>query len=359
MMKNIVFFIVFFLILAMPTYASESIWTYPNDMASSLSYSAWLGYLIQPKSNLYLINATLTTGCTATHGFLINKSDSKVYAIAEADGLLIDFDDVFLQSTDEYYVLAGKNDNSSYTRKHYYNGGGAGYPNTTDANINISKAYDISYGEITDVALNIKTIATTDEIDTTSPTYDLNSSNETLPEYSCLFQLEFDDDTSLETKGQYIFSTNNTGTWINASAVNFTSTPQNATHTADLNASNDTVVGWCFYASDKHGNWNRTSCDDPFTLTTNLIISSNETVCFNLPQDAVYHLECLDTDTLMQIWNIGGKQCVAYKGCDNGCDSVTNTCNPLEYQEAIYNIVIVIAIIITMVLVYKFAKMRI
>jgi hypothetical protein len=59
---------------------------------------------------------------------------------------------------------------------------------------------------------------------------------------------------------------------INVSNTNtnltFTATPQNSTFQLNLTSTPSTVVGWCFYAGDNVGNWNSTSCQNPFNLTT-------------------------------------------------------------------------------------------
>ncbi len=61
--------------------------------------------------------------------------------------------------------------------------------------------------------------------DSISPTYSSVAHSSTYAGHSVTFSIQVDDETALETNGQYIFSTNNTGTWVNDSAVNFTSTP--------------------------------------------------------------------------------------------------------------------------------------
>ena len=82
---------------------------------------------------------------------------------------------------------------------------------------------------------------------------------------STLFSLYWNDDTALEDLGQYIFSTNNTGAWVNESAVNFTSTPQWANVTLTLNDTVGISIGWRMYADDNAGNVNDT---EVFSLVT-------------------------------------------------------------------------------------------
>ena len=54
-------------------------------------------------------------------------------------------------------------------------------------------------------------------IDVVGPTYSLNQTNNTLTGESTLFSLYVDDNVALETNGYFIFSTNNTGRWVNGS----------------------------------------------------------------------------------------------------------------------------------------------
>ncbi len=102
--------------------------------------------------------------------------------------------------------------------------------------------------------------------DTTPPTYSLNQTNSTLAGQSTKFSLYVNDETALETNGQYIFSTNNTGVWANDSAINFTSTPQWANITKNLNSTSGISVGYRWYLTDNAGNSNHTGI---YVLTTN------------------------------------------------------------------------------------------
>jgi len=106
--------------------------------------------------------------------------------------------------------------------------------------------------------------------DKTLPTYSKNTANTTEAGMPCNFSLEWNDGYWLNNAGQYKFSTNNSGTWQNASWINFTATPQNATNVTTLNSTLGTVVAWCFYATDNTSNANNTNCEGgkQFTLTT-------------------------------------------------------------------------------------------
>lgn len=106
--------------------------------------------------------------------------------------------------------------------------------------------------------------------DTEPPTYSKNMTSTTSAGSSCEFKLEWNDNYWLNNSGGYIFSTNNSGTWQNASWIAFTDTPQNATNVNILNSIPETVIAWCYYANDTSGNWNNTNCQSNnwFYLTT-------------------------------------------------------------------------------------------
>ncbi len=101
--------------------------------------------------------------------------------------------------------------------------------------------------------------------DEKAPTYSNEQTNSTEAGTACNFTLDWNDDIVLNPNGQYIFSTNNSGTWVNASAVNFSSTPETAWNVTVLNSTVGTLVQWKFYASDNVGNWN---VSETYNLTT-------------------------------------------------------------------------------------------
>jgi len=72
-------------------------------------------------------------------------------------------------------------------------------------------------------------------------------------------------DTTLHPSGQYIFSTNNTGVWVNDSAINFITTPSSANVTKTLNLTEGETIGYRWFVTDNNGNVNNTPI---FTLTT-------------------------------------------------------------------------------------------
>jgi hypothetical protein len=101
--------------------------------------------------------------------------------------------------------------------------------------------------------------------DTTSPTYSGNSTNNTIVSLSTNFSLLANDNTALHPNGYYIFSTNNTGTWTNDSAVNFTTTPTLINVTKTLNTSVGISIGFRWYLFD---NVNNTNVTEIFNLIT-------------------------------------------------------------------------------------------
>ncbi|MBW6442708.1 hypothetical protein K0A97_02920, partial [Patescibacteria group bacterium] len=92
------------------------------------------------------------------------------------------------------------------------------------------------------------------EDDETSPTHTIGISNNTFSSNPTLFSIKWDDNILLQPYGQWIFSTNNSGTWANDSAVNFTETPEWANVTKTLNETPYTTIGYRWYATDTFDN---------------------------------------------------------------------------------------------------------
>src|SRR3990172_104688 len=70
---------------------------------------------------------------------------------------------------------------------------------------------------------------------------------------------------TLEPNGQYIFSTNNTGEWVNDTPVNFTADSSWANVTKPLNSTAGVAVGYAWYLTDNESNLANT---EVFVLTT-------------------------------------------------------------------------------------------
>jgi hypothetical protein len=108
---------------------------------------------------------------------------------------------------------------------------------------------------------------TSTTVDTTPPTFSGNQTNETQPGKPCEFKLTWNDNKALQPSGQYIFSTDNSGSWMNASSVNFVSTPQIVTYITNLR-STEGLVKWKYYASDNASNWASSDTYEVNVVTT-------------------------------------------------------------------------------------------
>jgi hypothetical protein len=77
------------------------------------------------------------------------------------------------------------------------------------------------------------------------------------------------------TLSKYIFSTNNTGSWVNGTATAFSATPSWANATITLTATIGVKVGYEFYVNDSVGNWVNTG-KHVITTTGYYITASND-----------------------------------------------------------------------------------
>jgi hypothetical protein len=108
-------------------------------------------------------------------------------------------------------------------------------------------------------------IATFKSLDTTSPTYSDLSTSTIYANTTCQFNAIFNDDEALHPNGQYQFGTNNTGSWVWDSAVNFTATPQSISTAKTLNSTVGSKVSYEWNFTDNVGNKNDTGIQ---TFTT-------------------------------------------------------------------------------------------
>lgn len=129
----------------------------------------------------------------------------------------------------------------------------------TDGNHNVSFYCNDSSG-------NLNLTSEYFSVDTTAPTYSSNQSNSSIAGQTTLFSLYVNDGFALQTNGGYIFSTNNSGEWVNDSAVNFTSTPEWANVTKTLNSTGSLLIGYRWFLTDNVLNANNTPI---YVLTTN------------------------------------------------------------------------------------------
>lgn len=101
--------------------------------------------------------------------------------------------------------------------------------------------------------------------DSTPPTFSSPSINTTLAGRTVNISIKISDETALSG---YIFSTNNTGTWVNTTWTSLTS-GQLATNITTLNATGSTVVNYTWYANDSSNNW-ATNINSTTTTLQNL-----------------------------------------------------------------------------------------
>ncbi|MEM4702942.1 MAG: NosD domain-containing protein [Candidatus Pacearchaeota archaeon] len=101
--------------------------------------------------------------------------------------------------------------------------------------------------------------------DTQAPTYSNQGYNTTEAGSIVKFYIFYNDNLALHPNGRWIFSTNNTGIWVNDSAQSWTSTPQWANVTKTLNSTIGLTIGYRWYVNDSAGNRNDTNV---FTLVT-------------------------------------------------------------------------------------------
>jgi len=139
------------------------------------------------------------------------------------------------------------------------------YANDSVGNWNESDTYDYT---------------TTDGV---PPTYSGQGVNTTIAGASAKFYIQYDDNVALDPNGKWIFSTNNTGTWVNDSAVAWTATPDWANVTKTLSSTVGRVIGYRWYVNDSAGNRNYTSI---FTLTTTSApVDHSPSITLNEPSD--------------------------------------------------------------------------
>jgi len=91
---------------------------------------------------------------------------------------------------------------------------------------------------------------TTDNI---LPTYSSNQTNSTTANTAINHTLSWADNIGLSG---YIFSTNNSGQWKNASFVSFSGTTSTSWNVTIANSTLNTIVSWRFFANDTSNNWN-------------------------------------------------------------------------------------------------------
>jgi hypothetical protein len=96
-----------------------------------------------------------------------------------------------------------------------------------------------------------------------APTFSSYSSSTTAAGASCNLNVTVSDNNALS---RYIYSTNNTGAWVNGSATVFSTNPQSIGSTVTLNGTVGVVVQWKVYANDTANLWG-TSATQSLTIS--------------------------------------------------------------------------------------------
>jgi len=143
--------------------------------------------------------------------------------------------------------------------------------------------------------------------DTTPPTYSNFGVNTTVVSTTAKFYALWTDNQALYPLGQYVFSTNNTGTWVNETPVNFTITPNWANVTKTLNDTVGNVIGYTWYANDTAGINNNTGA------IHTLIITSADTCTPTSPLTANHLFECSDNCIISSVID-GGEYNITLNG---------------------------------------------
>ncbi len=158
--------------------------------------------------------------------------------------------------------------------------------------------------------------------DTTPPQYFNNFTTGTAAGQLTLFSLNWTDDTGLSG---FIFSTDNTGEWVNSSFVEF-GTVNTSWEVVTLNDTLDLTIGWRFYANDTSNNWNGS---EVFTLITT--DGTSPEIEIQKPENIYDYNESLplnytvsDNAAVDQCWySIGRGDNVSLANCQNTTFSVS------------------------------------
>jgi WD40 repeat protein len=220
------------------------------------------------------------------------------YSIEQIYSIAVSGDDNYLftsSAIDDYVSIMNITDKTTIVPLATYHDADGDY--SVDGIMSIAVSGDDNYlftSSYTDDYISIMHIELVDE---TLPTYSTDGHNTTAAGADVLFSILYDDDTALHPAGQYIFSTNNTGTWTNESAVNFTATPNWANVSKTLNSTGGLTISYRWYADDNAGNINDTGI---FTLTTT---SADTCTCPDINND--WNMDMSDWCNITDDCNLG------------------------------------------------------
>jgi hypothetical protein len=165
----------------------------------------------------------------------------------------------------------------------------------------------------------------------------------------------------------YAFSIKNTN---NASINNWNTTEQNGIRIYG----NGTKIGGNYYTNSINTCYSDTCidsdvdgyCDSPYVIDGNNTdylplsdeySSTSESNTLNISQTI-----CIDQNTLKtyHYYDVNNNSYNYSKSelCAYGCDNITMSCNPPEYQSNIFNIALIIIVIIGIALTYRFARSK-
>ncbi len=151
--------------------------------------------------------------------------------------------------------------------------------------------------------------------DTVPPSYSQAGANSTYAGEPALFSLYVTDGGALEPEGYFVFSTNNSGTWEDDPAVNFTQTPSWANVTKTLNAEGNVAIGYMWHLYDSAGNADSTP--SYFLTTQEQAAASYPSIEINAPLSQTY-------TTPQVTFNVSASDEDGVSSCTYSLDSAQN-----------------------------------
>ena len=146
-----------------------------------------------------------------------------------------------------------------------------------------------------------------------------------------LFNTSWTDNKALSA---YIFSTNNTASWANQSAVAFSGTANTSNQIYQITANRNTVVGWRFYANDTSNLWNATDIQT-FTVgdrAPNSTLNSPADGNVSTTTSITFNCSAADDYNLTNVTLYGN-----FSGTwqSNGTNTVTGTSNTTTFARTL------------------------
>lgn len=123
--------------------------------------------------------------------------------------------------------------------------------------------------------------------DAIAPTYSNIAINTTIIGTAINFSSYWNDNVALD---DYIFSTNNTGTWVNDTQAGFSGTPSAANIIKTLNDTVGIAIGYQWYANDTSDNWNTTGIQVLTTTQVSADCWTDITGGIYIPEGCTYYV---------------------------------------------------------------------